>query len=108
MAIAECCIKSEDKKNIGAEIELADEIRVDALLFGETQSRIIITVSPERVKELEGAAVSMGTPVTVIGKVGGEKLVIRHGSAAVIDMSVDHMADAWRKAIPGYLGEEQS
>ena len=107
VALAECCIQAENKKNTGAVIELSDDIRVDALLFGETQSRIIITVSPERVKELEGVAVSMGTPVTVIGKVGGEKLVIRHKSAAVIDMSVDHMADAWRKAIPGYLGEEQ-
>ncbi|HZX48825.1 MAG TPA: AIR synthase related protein, partial [Nitrospirota bacterium] len=106
VALAGCCMQSEDKKNIGAEIELKDEIRVDALLFGETQSRIIITVSPERVKEFEDVAVSMGTPVTVIGKVGGENLVIRHGSAAVIDMSVDLMADVWRKAIPGYLGEE--
>jgi len=107
VALAECCIQAEDKKNIGAVIELSDDIRVDALLFGETQSRIIITVSPERVKELEGVARNSGAPFTVIGKVGGERLVIRHNSAAVIDMSVDHMADAWRKAIPGYLGEEQ-
>ena len=107
VALAECCIQAEDKKNIGAVIELSDDIRVDALLFGETQSRIIITVSTERVKELEGVARNSGTPFTVIGKVGGERLVIRHKSAVAIDMSVDHMADAWRKAIPGYLGEEQ-
>ncbi len=106
VALAECCIQAEDKKNIGAVIELYDDIRVDALLFGETQSRIIITVSPERVKELEGVARNSGTPFTVIGKVGGESLVIRHKSAAVIDMPVDRMADKWRKAIPGYLGEE--
>src|SRR4030067_3396534 len=63
VALAGCCMQSEDKKNIGAEIELKDEIRVDALLFGERQSRIIIIVSPERVKEFEDVAVSMGTPV---------------------------------------------
>ncbi len=106
VALAECCIQAEDKKNIGAVIELSDDIRVDALLFGETQSRIIITVSPERVKDLEGVARNSGTPFTVIGKVGGERLVIRHKSSAVIDMPVDRMADKWRKAMPGYLGEE--
>ena len=106
VALAECCIQAENKKNTGAVIELSDDIRVDALLFGETQSRIIITVSPERVKELEGVARNSGTPFTVIGKVGGERLVIRHKSSAVIDMPVDRMADKWRKAIPGYLGEE--
>lgn len=106
VALAECCMQSEDKENIGAEIELTDEIRLDALLFGETQSRIIITVSPERVKELEGVAGSIGTPVTVIGRVGGEKLVIRHKTTVLIDMPVDLMADTWRNAMPGYLGEE--
>ena len=106
VALAECCIQAEDKKNIGAVIELSDDIRVDALLFGETQSRIIITVSPERVKELEGVARNSGAPFTVIGKVGGERLVIRHKSAVAIEMSVDHMADAWRRAIPRYLGDE--
>ncbi len=106
VAIAECCMRSEDKGNIGALIDLSDDIRPDALLFGETQSRIIITVNSENVKALEDAAKKMNTPVKVIGKVGGERLVIRHKSAVVIDLAVEDMADTWRKAIPGYLGEE--
>ena len=77
-------MRSEDKGNIGASIDLSDDIRPDALLFGETQSRIIITVTPENVKALEDAAKTMNTPVKVIGKVGGERLVIRHKSAALL------------------------
>ncbi|MEK6713876.1 MAG: phosphoribosylformylglycinamidine synthase subunit PurL [Nitrospirota bacterium] len=107
VAIAECCMRSEDKGNIGALIDLSDDIRPDALLFGETQSRIIITVTPENVKALEDAAKTMNTPVKVIGKVGGERLVIRHKSTTVIDLAVEDMADTWRKAIPGYLGETE-
>ncbi len=106
VAIAECCIQQDDKKHIGAEIELTDDIRTDALLFGETQSRIVITVASDKVKALEDTAKTIGTPVKVIGKVGGERLLIRHKSAKVIDVAVDDMAEAWRKAIPGYLGEE--
>ena len=107
IALAECCMRSEDKGNVGASIDLSDDIRPDALLFGETQSRIIITVTPENVKALEDAAKTMNTPVKVIGKVGGERLVIRHKSTTVIDLAVEDMADTWRKAIPGYLGETE-
>ena len=74
VALAECCMRSEDKGNIGALIDLSDDIRPDALLFGETQSRIIITVTPENVKALEDAAKTMNTPVKVIGKVGEKGL----------------------------------
>jgi len=107
IALAECCMRSEDKGNVGASIDLSDDIRPDALLFGETQSRIIITVTPENVKALEDAAKTMNTPVKVIGKVGGERLVIRHKSTTVIDLAVYDMANVWRKAIPGYLGETE-
>jgi len=106
VALSECCIRPDDKRNMGAEIGLSDEIRADAILFGETQSRIIITVSPERVKELEGVAVNRGVPFTVIGKVVGDKLVIRHKTTVLIDMPVDVIADAWENAMQGYLGEE--
>ena len=58
-------------------------------------------------KALEDAAKTMNTPVKVIGKVGGERLVIRHKSTTVIDLAVEDMADTWRKAIPGYLGETE-
>ncbi|MEK6560168.1 MAG: phosphoribosylformylglycinamidine synthase subunit PurL [Nitrospirota bacterium] len=107
IALAECCMRSEDMGNIGASIDLSDDIRPDALLFGETQSRIIITVTPENVKALEDAAKTINTPVKVIGKVGGERLVIRHKSTTVIDLAVEDMADTWRNAIPGYLGETE-
>ena len=33
--------------------------------------------------------------------------MIRHKSAAVIDLAVEDMADTWRKAIPGYLGRDR-
>lgn len=106
VALAECCMHSEGNGNHGAIIELTDEIRVDALLFGESQSRIIITVNPERVKDLNEVARKMMTPFTVIGKVTGERLVIRHKTTTVIDLPVSRMADVWKRAIPAYLGEE--
>jgi phosphoribosylformylglycinamidine synthase len=53
------------------------DARLDALLFGETQSRVVITCKPvDAVKVVERAKV-MGVLATRIGTVGGDKLSVR-------------------------------
>jgi phosphoribosylformylglycinamidine synthase len=53
--------------------------RLDALLFGETQSRVVITCkSLDAVKVVERARL-MGVPANRIGTVGGDKLSIKAG-----------------------------
>ena len=105
VAISECCMLPEGTDNIGASIELPDDIRADALLFGETQSRIIITAASDKVAEIERIGEITDTPIKVIGRVGGERLIIRRKSDVLIDLPVRDIADTWRKAIPRYLGE---
>jgi len=90
---------------IGAEIELEDDIRPDALFFGETQSRIVITVGQDNVGEIEEMGMEMDVPVKTIGKVGGERLVIRQGRSVLIDIPVKEMMKVWNSAIPKLLGE---
>ncbi len=52
-------------------------IRLDALLFGETQSRIVITCQPlDAVKVVERAKL-MGVPAARIGTVGGDTLTVK-------------------------------
>ncbi|MEI8289951.1 MAG: phosphoribosylformylglycinamidine synthase subunit PurL [Verrucomicrobiota bacterium] len=52
-------------------------IRLDALLFGETQSRIVISCKPlDAVKVVERAKL-MGVPAVQIGKVGGDQLTVK-------------------------------
>ena len=51
--------------------------RSDALLFGETQSRVVITCAPlDAVKIVERAKL-LGVPAQRIGTVGGDKLVMK-------------------------------
>lgn len=104
VALAECCLTAEGV-NKGAEVDLEDKIRVDALLFGETQSRIIITVDKGKVDRLQKMADDIDVPVTVIGKVGGDRLIVRHKSEVRLDASLMEMNEAWKKAIPMQLGE---
>lgn len=51
-AIAECCIINQEEK-IGCEVEIPIKSRTDLSLFSESQSRVIITVSKEKLQSLK-------------------------------------------------------
>jgi len=81
-------------KNENGDRRDACPTRLDALLFGETQSRVVITCKPlDAVKVVERAKL-MGVPAIQIGKVGGDKLVIKTG-AGEFSAPVTEMHDVW-------------
>jgi phosphoribosylformylglycinamidine synthase len=95
VALAESCI-SRPLKKIGAVINLASgQMRTDALLFGESQSRIILSLKKKNVKKILQIAKKNKTPVAIIGEVGGNKLVIN----SLINASVNELYKAWHNAI---------
>jgi phosphoribosylformylglycinamidine synthase subunit PurL len=72
--------------------------RLDALLFGETQSRVVITCQPfDAVKVIERAKL-MGVPAVLIGQVGGDQLAIKT-SGGEFGVPVKELHDAWWNAI---------
>ena len=87
VALAECCISRQIARGsfslTGAEVDLSafPETRLDALLFGETQGRIIISVSAmNAVKVIERARI-LGVSAEGIGRVGGTELTIKKGNS---------------------------
>jgi phosphoribosylformylglycinamidine (FGAM) synthase-like enzyme len=73
-------------------------LRLDALLFGETQSRVVITCQPlDAVKVVERAKL-MGVPAVQIGQVGGDKLAIKTASGEW-SAPVTELHDQWWNAI---------
>jgi phosphoribosylformylglycinamidine synthase len=72
--------------------------RLDALLFGETQSRVVITCKPlDAIKVVERAKL-LGVPAVQIGRVGGDKLVIRTAGGE-FSVPVAQLHDPWWNAI---------
>jgi phosphoribosylformylglycinamidine synthase len=99
VALAESCI-SNPAKRLGALINLASgPMRKDALLFGEAQSRIILSAKPKKIKKLLQIARKNKTPLSLIGKVAGNKLVINK----FINIPVNVLYKAWSSAIESYL-----
>ena len=72
--------------------------RLDALLFGETQSRVIISCKAlDAVKVVERAKL-MGVPAVQIGKVGGDKLTVKTASGE-FSAPLTELHDTWWNAI---------
>ena len=97
ITLAECCLGGKlgfkgEKWEFGR--------RVDAALFGEVQSRIIVSVSPEKVKQLEAMASANRVPVTRLGTVGGRRFTI----AGYIDLPLEQIEPVWRDSLEKILG----
>ena len=109
VALAESCISHliarETPGLIGAQIDLSPAgraspraHRLDALLFGETQSRIVISCKPpDAVKVVERAKL-MGVPAVQIGKAGGDKLIVKTANEE-FSGSLTELHDAWWNSI---------
>lgn len=74
-ALSECCIGNREKQT-GAKIKINSELRPDCLLFGETQSRVIVTCNPEKADSLKAHFEKGGVPIAEIGEVGGNALTV--------------------------------
>ncbi|MBM3892731.1 MAG: phosphoribosylformylglycinamidine synthase II, partial [Verrucomicrobia bacterium] len=101
VTLAECCISKHPARNtaelIGAKVDLsavASNTRLDALLFGEAQSRIVLSVARENADAVLAQLKAAGVPAAVIGTVGGDALEIKAGSAAC-KWSVTDLYDGW-------------
>jgi phosphoribosylformylglycinamidine synthase len=92
---------------LGAEVTLhaPDGMRLDALLFGEAQSRIVLTVPPEHAAEAERLVRSQAAGLTRIGTVGGGALRVAVDGAMVMNEPVEALAEPYHAAIPAAMGE---
>ena len=104
VALAESCISQlvarETPRLIGATIDLSamKDIRLDALLFGETQSRVVISCKAINAVKVVERAKLLGVPAIQIGKVGGDKLAIKIVSAE-FSAPLTELHDAWWNSI---------
>src|SRR5262249_14543838 len=104
VALSECCISHhiarETPKLLGARIDLtmASGSRTDALLFGEAQSRVIISVAPDQVANATREAEEQGIKVLRVGTVGGDALAIKT-SLGEQRWAIAELHDLWWNAI---------
>lgn len=109
VALAESCLGTTP---IGVDVRLRDlsavpaqagTIRPDALLFGESQSRIVVSLKATDWPKLQAMAAANRVPVTSLGKVGGTRFIIR-APACSLDLPMTEVEAAWRSGLTSSLG----
>jgi len=104
VCLAESCISQliarETPRLIGARVDLSalKDLRLDALLFGETQSRVVITCAPRDAYKVVERAKLMGVPAVQIGVVGGQELVLKT-AAGEFSAPLTGLHDGWWNSI---------
>jgi phosphoribosylformylglycinamidine synthase len=97
VALAEACIMG----GVGFRWERWQlDGRLDAALFGEAPSRIVVSVSPRDIPDLEALAERYRVPVARLGATGGQHCSLLDFA----DLSLDEITQAWRGGLAGAGG----
>ncbi len=88
VALAECAIAGK----VGFQGQFTVGGRWDAALFGEAQSRVVVSVAPDRLREVERLAQEAGVPLVVLGKVAARGFQV----PGLLDLEMERVEHAWR------------
>jgi phosphoribosylformylglycinamidine synthase len=101
ITLAECCFGSGQglDVDIAAVAPVPDDFRDIASLFGESASRVVVSVAPARLDELTRLAGEAGVPATVLGRVGGDRVRIAIDGRQAIDEALTDLEQRWDTAI---------
>ena len=89
--LAESCFRN----GLGVNIEINEKTSKKALLFGESQSRIVVSISEKQASKLENIAVKNCVPYEHIGVVKGKQFKFNN----LINLDVEEMKAKWETAI---------
>jgi phosphoribosylformylglycinamidine synthase len=109
VTIAECAFETN---GIGAEVSIdgvqvarGDGVNVAAALFGESASRVVVSVVPEHVTTVLQRASAGKVPARVIGQTGGNRLRIAVAGAVAIDQPADEAERVWSSSIDRHVAQ---
>jgi phosphoribosylformylglycinamidine synthase II len=98
VALAEC---SFGGPRLGVRVALElDGLRTDAVLFGESQSRMLLSLRRRNLSRLRDLARREEVPLQVLGEVRGHSVVIE----GLIDLPVEPARERWRRALERRVG----
>jgi phosphoribosylformylglycinamidine synthase II len=100
VALAESAF-ADPMRPFGVEVELRDELPRGALLFGEAQSRVVVSAAPDRTDALLRHMAEHGVPAERIGRVGAVDGTFRVRTGdAVVEAPIGELAALFQGAVP--------
>ncbi len=95
VALAECSINSQ----LGAVVNLKTPLDPSAVLFSESQSRILISAAPEALQDILATARDRGVPAMTVGQTAEKDFSVVVNDEQVIQCSVHQLSASWKDAI---------
>ncbi len=110
VAVAECTF---DSGGIGVQVDvaaaaLAGPYQAAATLFGESASRIVVSVAPDGVDAVLTAAGGVGITVARIGETGGDLIRLAVNGTVAVEAPVASAELAWQTAIERRMARRKS
>jgi phosphoribosylformylglycinamidine synthase len=106
VALAESCFSSLGRDAIGAEVDLKGPLGPTAQLFSESPSRIIISFNPSDAGAVQEIAEQNQAPFAILGRVGGNELVIAVDGEETVRAEIAELESVWRDALSTKLQAE--
>ena len=98
-----------EKPNLGIDLSvdsLGSSNRLDALLFGESQGRVLISVSDDKLDQLMVLAGEKSLPTLVLGSINESgRLKFSLSGNEILDSDVAQLHKMWRDAIPQKMNQ---
>ncbi|HEY7770011.1 AIR synthase-related protein, partial [Longimicrobium sp.] len=86
---------------LGIDVDLDDDLPVNALLFGEAQSRVVVSCADDQLDALLKMAAEHGVPARRIGTVGAPfGTVVLRTPGGSIEAAAAELAEIYESAIP--------
>jgi phosphoribosylformylglycinamidine synthase II len=78
--------------------------RMDLALFGEAQSRIVVSCPPERTTEVLARAAAVRVEALVLGSVGGDRVQWSNSMGwTILDARIENVTEAWTNGLEQLL-----
>ena len=110
VTLAECCFESG---GIGLDVSLppvavdddmSDEMMLAATLFGETASRVVVSVAESQTAQLLSRAGDAGVPARVVGRTAGSRFRLSIDGISAIDCPLDEIERVWANGLARHFG----
>jgi phosphoribosylformylglycinamidine synthase len=105
VALGECCFDT----GLGATVDIAGVATAEprfaevAALFGESASRVVVSVAPGAVSDLLARAAASGVPAAQIGTVGGNRIRISIDGRVSLEEPLADAEAIWSNALERYF-----
>ena len=110
VTLAECCF---DSGGVGVDVSVPlvgldeggrDDVALAATLFGETASRVVVSVADSQTSQFLARSAEAGVPARVIGRTGGSRFRLSVNDTPSIDCLVAEIEHVWANGLTQYFG----